>query len=121
MGSRSGGVARLDATSNFRRMAKKRTRVEDAAGDATRTLGTRHIAFMEMQRDILNVLTMSVSRRIRARTVSGAGRRQIATTKKPLSPSDATRKKKRATKLDRKSTNWKRSLRFSQTESHTRA
>ena len=86
MGSRRGGVARLDATSNFRRMAKKRTRVEDAAGDATRTLGTRHIAFMEMQRDILNVLTMSVSRRLRARTVSGDGRLENATTKKPLSP-----------------------------------
>jgi hypothetical protein len=57
------------------------------------------MAFMEMQRDILNVLTMSVSRRLRARTVSGAGRRQIATTKKPLSPSDATRKKKTRNKI----------------------
>ena len=90
-------MARLDATSNFRRMAKKRTRVEDAAGDATRTLGTRHIAFMEMQRDILNVLTMSVSRRLRARAVSGNGRRRIG--KKPLSPSDETRND-RAPKLE---------------------
>ena len=70
-------MARLDATSNFRRMAKKRTRVEDAAGDATRTLGARHMAFMEMQRDIVNVLTMSVSQRLRARAVSDDGRRQI--------------------------------------------